>query len=52
MAAPSFGIPAADRVATPTSVKTLIFAQPQEIQVLRQENEKLRIQLTELASLR
>jgi transposase len=50
------GIPEADWLATPASVRTLILVQQQEIQALRQENDELRGQLTalatELASLR
>jgi transposase len=50
------GIPEADWLATPASVRTLILAQQQEIQALRWENDELRSQLaalaTELASLR
>ena len=50
------GIPEADWLATPASVRTLILAQQQEIQALRRENDELRSQLTalatELASLR
>ena len=50
------GIPEADWLATPASVRTLILAQQQEIQALRRENDALRSQLTalatELASLR
>jgi hypothetical protein len=56
MSTPPSGIPEADWLATPASVRTLILAQQQEIQALRQENEQLRTQLTalatELASLR
>ena len=44
------GIPEADWLATPVSVQSCILAQPQEIQALRKENEKLRIQLTALAT--
>jgi transposase len=54
-AAPA-GIPEADWLATPVSVRALILAQQQEIQALRRENDELRSQLTalatELASLR
>jgi transposase len=50
------GIPEADWLATPASVRTLILVQQQEIQALRKENDELRGQLaalaTELASLR
>lgn len=50
------GIPETDWLATPASVRTLVLAQQQEIQALRQENDELRGQLTalatELASLR
>ncbi len=54
--APPAGIPEAEWLATPASVRTFILAQQQEIQALRQENEERRVQLTalatELASLR
>ena len=50
------GIPETDWLATPACVGTLVLAQQQEIQALRQENDELRGQLTalatELASLR
>ena len=50
------GIPGADWLATPASVRYLILAQKEEIQALRLENDELRNQLTalatELASLR
>ncbi|MEY4358864.1 MAG: hypothetical protein RLZZ631_350 [Cyanobacteriota bacterium] len=56
MSAAPAGIPEADWLATPASVRTLILAQQQEIQALRRENDELRRQLTalatELASLR
>jgi transposase len=56
MSSPPAGIPEADWLATPASVRTLILVQQQEIQALRQENDELRGQLvalaTELASLR
>jgi len=56
MSTPPAGIPEADWLATPASVRALILAQQQEIQALRQENDELRSQLTalatELASLR
>jgi len=56
MSAAPAGIPEADWLATPASVRTLILTQQQEIQALRQENEQLRSKLTavatELASLR
>ncbi|MBD2548327.1 IS66 family transposase [Microcystis elabens FACHB-917] len=56
MSSPPAGIPEADWLATPASVRTLILVQQQEIQALRQENDELRVQLaalaTELASLR
>ena len=50
MSSPPSRIPEADWLATPASVRTLIFAQPQEIQALRQENDELRSQLIALAS--
>jgi transposase len=50
MSPPPAGIPEADWLATPASVRTLILAQQQEIQALRQENDELRSQLTALAS--
>jgi transposase len=56
MSSPPPGIPEADWLATPASIRTLILVQHQEIQALRQENDELRGQLaalaTELASLR
>ena len=56
MSTPPAGIPEADWLATPASLRTLILAQQQEIQSLRKENDELRSQLTalatELASLR
>jgi transposase len=50
MSAPPAGIPEANWLATPASVRTLILAQQQEIQALRQENEERRVQLTALAT--
>lgn len=50
MSSPPAGIPEADWLATPASVRTLILAQQQEIQALRKENDELRSQLTALAS--
>jgi transposase len=50
MSAPPAGIPEADWLATPASIRSLILAQQQEIQALRQENDELRSQLTALAS--
>jgi cell division protein FtsB len=50
MSTPPAGIPEADWLATPASDRTLILAQQQEIQTLRQENDELRSQLTALAS--
>ena len=50
MSTPPAGISEADWLATPASVRTLILAQQQEIQALRQENVELRSQLTALAS--
>ena len=50
MSAAPAGIPEADWLATPASVRTLILAQQQEIQALRRENDELRRQLTALAS--
>ena len=44
------GIPDADWLETPASVRALIIAQQQEIPALRQENDELRVQLTALAS--
>ena len=56
MSSPPAGIPEADWLATPASVRALILAQQHEIQALRKENDELRGQLaalaTELASLR
>jgi hypothetical protein len=56
MTIPPAGISEADWQATPAGIRSLILSQQQEIQVLRQENEQLRVQLTalatELASLR
>ena len=48
-AAPA-GIPDADWLATPVSVRALILARQQEIQALRRENDELRSQLTALAT--
>jgi hypothetical protein len=42
MSSPPAGIPEADWLATPASVRTLILAQQQEIQALRKENDELR----------
>ena len=50
MSSPPAGIPEADWLATPASVRTLILIQQQEIQALRQENDELRSQLTSLAT--
>jgi transposase len=50
MSSPLSRIPEADWLATPASARTLILAQQQEIQALRQENDELRSQLTALAS--
>ena len=50
MSSPPAGIPEADWLATPASVRTLILVQQQEIQALRQENDELRSQLTSLAT--
>jgi transposase len=50
MTAPPAGISDADWLAWPTSARDLILQQQQEIQVLRQENEQLRQQLTALAT--
>ena len=44
------GIAVADWLATPASVRELLFAQQQEIQSVRQENEELHAQLTTLAT--
>jgi hypothetical protein len=56
MTTPPAGISEADWLAWPTSARSLILHQQQEIQLLRQENDQLRAQLTalatELASLR
>ena len=56
MTIPPAGISEADWQATSAGIRSLILSQQQEIQVLRQENEQLRVQLTalatELASLR
>ena len=56
MSTPPSGISEAAWLAWPTSARFLILPQQQEIQVLREENEQLRAQLTalatELASLR
>jgi hypothetical protein len=40
MSTPPSGIPEADWLATPASVRTLILAQQQEIQALRQETDR------------
>jgi len=50
MISPPAGIPEADWLATPASVRTLILAQQKEIQALRKENDELRNQLTALAT--
>jgi transposase len=50
MSALPVGIPDADWLETPASVRALIIAQQQEIPALRQENDELRVQLTALAS--
>jgi hypothetical protein len=50
MSSPPAGIPEAEWMATPASVRTLILVQQQEIQALRQENDNLRSQLTSLAT--
>ena len=50
MSSPPTGIPEADWLATPVSVKTLILIQQQEIQALMQENDELRGQLAALAT--
>ncbi len=50
MAIPPAGISEADWQATPAGSRSLILSQQQEIQVLRQENEQLRVQLTALAT--
>jgi transposase len=50
MTTPPAGISDSDWQATPAGVRTLILSQHQEIQVLRQEDEQLRSQLTVLAS--
>jgi hypothetical protein len=50
MTTPPSGIAEADWQASPAGVRTLIFSQQQELQVLRQKNEDLRAQLTTLAS--
>ena len=50
MSALPAGIPDADWLETPASVRALIIAQQQEIPALRQENDELRVQLTALAS--
>jgi hypothetical protein len=49
MSTPPSGIPKADWLATPASVRSLILAPQQEIQALRQENDELRSQLTALS---
>ena len=50
MSAPPAGISEADWLAWPTSARSLILHQQQEIHVLHQENEQLRTQLTTLAT--
>lgn len=50
MSALPAGIPDADWLETPASVRALINAQQQEIPALRQENDELRVQLTGLAT--
>ena len=50
MSALPTGIPDADWLETPASVRALIIAQQQEIPALRQENDELRVQLTGLAT--
>lgn len=50
MSAPNAGIAEVHWLALPTSSRFLILEQQQEIQVLRQENEQLRQQLTALAT--
>jgi hypothetical protein len=50
MTTPPAGISDSDWQATPAGVRTLILSQQQEIQVLRQDDEQLRAQLTVLAS--
>ena len=50
MSTPPSGIPEADWLATPASVRTLILAEQKEIQALRKENDELRNQLTALAT--
>ena len=56
MSSPPAGIPEADWLATPASVRALILVQQAELQAQQQEIEQLRSQLTalatELASLR
>jgi transposase len=49
MGTPPAGISKADWLAWPARARVLILQQQQEIQVLRQENEQLRAQLTALA---
>ena len=44
------GIPEADWVETPDSLRTLILAQQQEIESLRKNYDELRSQLTALAT--
>ena len=50
MSSPPAGIPEADWLTTPASVRALILAQQQEIQAFRKETDKLRGQLTALAT--
>ena len=50
MSTPAAGISEADWQATPGGIRALILSQQQEIRVLRQVNEKLRTQLTALAT--
>jgi transposase len=50
MTIPPAGISDADWLAWPTSARSLILHQQQEIHVLHQENEQLRTQLTTLAT--
>ena len=50
MSAHLTGIPDADWLETPASVRALIIAQQQEIPALRQDNDELRVQITGLAT--
>ena len=50
MTTPPVGISEADWQATAAGIRALNWSQQQEIQVLRQENEQLRTQLTALAT--